>query len=667
MKGGNEDQGMTIRIIRFLNSLCLGLIGAYIFVSVLPHSLPWQMSNFARLRFIGEDAFYVRLPFLPNGFRCSKFDFLLSAFVLLALLLAAIPFHHVKRTLRSLLNHSGPFFTGILASYFFLFSLIPGEPDFVRDGTSVVYYLVISTFGALLLILATMPIIRRALTAVPIKDFFKHVYLLARYLVIDSPLFFYLFALFVIELVAAFLISYFVFDHLAHVQDGIAQLFHAKIFAKGMLVAPAPPAPELFDFIHAIINDGKWYSQYPPGHTFLLMIGILAGAPWLINPLLGALTVVLIHFLGQELHGETVGRLSALLALFSPFLLFMNSEFMNHTSALFFFVIFLLFFAKAVKNGRLTDGAVAGAALGWFVLIRPYSAAALAIPFLLYGFFQSVKRFHELKNSIAGFVLLFLVLVGILLSFNSLTNGSPFLFGYELKWGPQGNPGFGNAGWGEPLTLLRALHQTVSNLNGMNKYLFELPVPSLLFLMLLFFSGTKNRWDFMFVSGFLTLLGAYFLYWFQDWCFGPRFLFESSVLLIILTARFIHRLPYLWRNILGFTSSIFRIRVATFVGFAILFLVGHATNLPPHIRFYSKSYWQVNSEPIRALDEQHITRGIILTQSYYGSVFQANDPFLAEGNIYAIFNASRNHVLINSYPGLPVYRVNGSTVERIPR
>lgn len=658
---------MTIRTVRFINSLCLMFLGAYVFATVLPHRMPWQMISFARLRIIGEKTFYVRLPFLPDGFLCSKADLLLAAFVLAALLIASIPFHHWKSSLRSLRSHTRAFFAGLIASEFFILTLIPGEPDFVRDGASVIFYLVMSTLGAMLFIVGMMPVITRAVEMASFKEFLRRTYLFARRCFLDSPVPLFLGILFIIELIAANVISYYVFDHLAHVQDSIAQLFHAKIFAKGVLTAPAPPAPEFFDFTHAIINEGKWYSQYPPGHSFLLMFGVFIGAPWLINPFFGAFTVVLLYFLGKELHGEAVGRLSALLALLSPFLLFMNSEYMNHTSALFFFVIFLLFFVKAMKNGRLLDGAVAGAALGWFVLIRPYSAAALSLPFLLYGFTQLLRRFREVRNATIGFTVLLLVMVGILLSFNFLTNGDPLLFGYELRWGPQTNPGFGNAGWGEPLTPLRAMHQTVSNLNGMNKYLFELPIPSLLFVVLLFLSGQKNRWDYLFVAGFLTLAGAYFFYWFQDWCFGPRFLFESSALIIILTARAIQLLPHFWKNILGFSTSVIRVRIASFAVIGLLFLIGHLTNIPPHIRFYSKSYWRVTSEPLRALEKQHITRALIFAKSRYGSVFQANDPFLKEGNIYAINNSTRNHILMDCYPELPAFRVDGSTIERLPR
>ena len=41
-------------------------------------------------------------------------------------------------------------------------------------------------------------------------------------------------------------------------------------------------------------------------------LGVLIGAPWLVNPVLGALSVLAIHGLAKETHGPGVARLAAL-------------------------------------------------------------------------------------------------------------------------------------------------------------------------------------------------------------------------------------------------------------------------------------------------------------------------------------------------------------------
>jgi hypothetical protein len=77
----------------------------------------------------------------------------------------------------------------------------------------------------------------------------------------------FLFIIFFTPLLATLFMSHFVFDQIPHVQDSIAQLFQAKIFASGRLYATSHPLREFFDYTH-MINNGKWYSQYPPGMRF---------------------------------------------------------------------------------------------------------------------------------------------------------------------------------------------------------------------------------------------------------------------------------------------------------------------------------------------------------------------------------------------------------------
>jgi len=99
------------------------------------------------------------------------------------------------------------------------------------------------------------------------------------------------------------LFSFFIFNHIPRVHDEIDNLFQAKIFKSGRLYVPSPCAKESFDFPH-MINNGKWYSHYTPGYPFLVLLGLLVQAPWLINPLLAALSIILFYFLGKEIFNS---------------------------------------------------------------------------------------------------------------------------------------------------------------------------------------------------------------------------------------------------------------------------------------------------------------------------------------------------------------------------
>jgi hypothetical protein len=314
-----------------------------------------------------------------------------------------------------------------------------------------------------------------------------------------------------VTLVAAVLSSV-VFGRIPHVQDSIAQLFQARIFAHGRLWMPSPPLHGFFDYAH-IISDGRWYSQYPPGHSLLLVPGVWLGLPWLVNPLLGGLSVVGIFLLAREAFGRAAARAAAVLAVLSPFLVLMASEFMAHVSGLFAVTWFLLYALRTWRSGSRRDAGIGGAFLLLAVLVRPYTAFACALPVFAhagwwYGMARSraarspvavageagdrvveapSARFHAARSKVAfppWRPLLILaaggaagaVLYGL---YNWGTTGDPLTPGYIRLYGPSHGLGFGKGSWGPPHTLVRGLRHAGANLVTLNHDLFAWPLTSL--------------------------------------------------------------------------------------------------------------------------------------------------------------------------------------------
>lgn len=655
---------MFLRIVPALIRAVLFFLGLLIVLTLIPHQSPWRLTNISRTVIDDTVCFIIDLAVVPSTFILSTRVTFIVTLILLVVVVAALPRKELGSAWRSFRGNARAFASGLIAFDLFVLMLMPAELDFVRDGTSVTFYLVVSSLGLALMTIAGAPTI--LLMYDRSSNFLQRAYQTVKRLALSSSPYAFVGGLALAGFALTNIISYTLFDHIPHVQDSIAQAFHGKIFAQGALFAPAPPwPPDFFNFLHMIIREGQWYSQYPPGHSVLLAAGYLVGAPWIVNPLFGSLTIVVTYALGKEVFDETAGRIAAALTLLSPFLLFMSSEFMNHTTALFFFVLFILYFAKSLRTGSFLHGLLAGGALGWLTHIRPYSAPTLAAPFLLYGLFLAFKRWPEIWRAALGLAAAFSLFLALLLGFNWATNGDPFLFGFQVLWGEKVQPGFGQSGWGEVHTPLRGLQQSLSNLNGLNKYLFELPIPSLLLLVPLFFSGKHNRWDYLFVGSFLSLLFAYFFYWFQDWCFGPRFLFEASVPLILIAARSIQHLPTLWNDVFGFHTERTKVRILSLSGLAFLFALGFATNLPPHIQFYGQSYWGVNTDVVKAVKEAGIERGLIFVKSYYGSVFLENDPFLKSPIMYVNDLESDNQILMKRFPDYPAFRAINGRLEPI--
>jgi hypothetical protein len=341
--------------------------------------------------------------------------------------------------------------------------------------------------------------------------------------------------------------SYFLFDHIPHVHDEIDYLFQAKIFKYGKLYMPSPPAKEFFDFPH-IINNGRWYSQYTPGYPFMLLLGLIVGAPWILNPLFAAFSIVLFYFLGKEIFNKTVGLFSAILGSISIWFLLMSSTMMSHTSCMFFLALFLLFLFRSLKNPSVANGVCAALALGMALLIRPFTSFLVAFSFLV---FYTLNQWLKLKSStknIAAFTLTMLLVLSVLMAYNTATNGDPLRMGYVVCYGKEVLPGFGRSGCYDFIhTPYRGAMNTGLYLKSLNTYLFGWPFSLVLALFPLLILGrvkpdTRKKILLLF-SGFICLMVGYFFYWGTVETIGPRFYFEGIPILILLSALGLYELP----------------------------------------------------------------------------------------------------------------------------
>jgi hypothetical protein len=302
-----------------------------------------------------------------------------------------------------------------------------------------------------------------------------------------------------------------------------------------------------------MINNGRWYSQYTPGFPLLLLPGLICGVPWLVNPVLAALSVILLYFLGKEVYDRRVGLLAALLGSVSPWFLVMSSTMMSHTSSLFFTAFFLFFLFRSVHRPDVLNGALAGLGLGMALLIRPYNAALMSFPFLVYYAFQLFKGTGNRWRNPLALILTFLLFGSILLLYNQLTNGHPLRMGYVVSYGGGVLPGLGRAAIPEfTLTPLRAAENIKEYLSALNADLFKWPLSSFLALLPLLWlaraAPVYRKRDLLLFLGFLFLLIGYFFYWGTSVLLGARLIFECAVLLFLLSARGISQAPSLLKR-----------------------------------------------------------------------------------------------------------------------
>ncbi len=468
------------------------------------------------------------------------------------------------------------------------------------------------------------------------------------------------------------LVNWFVLGGIPHVQDSIAQFFQAKVFAHGFLALPSPDDPEFFERIYVVSESGKWYSIYPPGHALVLSLGVLAGFPFLVNPLISALTVPFFFLFARKHVSPFAARTGCLLLSLSPFYLMMGSGFMNHPTSLFFLTLFLLFFMdvspKAPSFRTRFKIVAAGLFFGMAFLIRPMTALA----FLTGSVLWTAIRFRSAMKRLVAIALLFVL--GTVppaifyLTYNAHATGNPFLTGYEKYFG--GNPlGFGKRPWGaEPLgpklpnevfhSPTRGLANTICNLNALNAYLFGWPVPSLLFAFLLFLPWMRrtpfDRW--LIGSCFLVLL-VYFFYFFQDYCYGPRFIYETAPLWALLSARGIEACLSRLRSARLLSGH--QARGLVFSWLAIFFLIAFSTSWVERYNELNDDYWGARKEiavMLRAgVEEKNAV--IFVEDDYdYISAFSFLDPLLDRGWIVVNdCDPEANEAFLHRYREWPVY------------
>jgi len=160
--------------------------------------------------------------------------------------------------------------------------------------------------------------------------------------------------------------------------DDYSYLYQAKLFAAGKLYAtdslydPTLPFYDCLETFCLRDDQGHRFSKYPPGWPAFLAIGAKLRAPWLIDPLLGALLVFLILKYTQDRMGKELVPATSILLSFCFFLCYYAGSFRPHiATALFVFVAFLIYDAveRHPAHSKLWLF-VAGALLGYSAMIR---------------------------------------------------------------------------------------------------------------------------------------------------------------------------------------------------------------------------------------------------------------------------------------------------------
>ena len=456
-----------------------------------------------------------------------------------------------------------------------------------------------------------------------------------------------------------------VLDPWPHVSDEVSYWFQARAFAAGRSSLTAPDA-DLQGFFPAewvVADHGRWFSVFPPGWPLLLAIGVKLGVPWLVNPALGALALLVIDRLVLRLAGEAKALAATILCASSPFFLFMGASFMSHPASLLFTALSTLLLFEGASTGRRMPFVLSGCCSGLALLVRPLDAVSLWAASAAY-----LALRHRTKEKLLGTCLSALgpaagAVVYVL--YNHALSDRWLVPLFQLT-SPHNRLGFGAdvglpwSGFSSPgHNPWRAALNLNFNLAVLSADLFGWPISSLcpaLWLVCFGRLSLPHRWA---AAAALGLALAYALYWYHGVCFGARFYFDALPALLVLTVEGLGQaraaLATRWEDVAA------RRALATLAAFVVACFVFSATVYVPIVSFFEPYHnqWNVDGELADFVAARSIKSGIVfvgptLYDYERALLWNALEPGAGDV-IYAFERGADDEALVRRFPGRPVF------------
>jgi len=233
---------------------------------------------------------------------------------------------------------------------------------------------------------------------------------------------------FCLLLLMVFILSIFalkVLQNFPNSADEYVYLFEANTFASGRLYADPPPMLELFRFFHIIEREGRYFGIFPPGYPILLSIGVIMRIPWIINPLLGAMTIFLIYLIALHLFNRQIAILSCILAFFTPYFILNSASYFSHAACTFFLALLVYSYIKSHGTYRLFWYFMIGASSGYAFNTRYMESVVTIIPI---GIILAVKLLRNPKKMLKPCLAIFmggLIFLGLFMMYNTIIIGDP--------------------------------------------------------------------------------------------------------------------------------------------------------------------------------------------------------------------------------------------------
>lgn len=393
--------------------------------------------------------------------------------------------------------------------------------------------------------------------------------------------------------------------------DEVAQVVQARILAQGKVWLAAPSAPEFRSLLHILDSDGKWYAQFPPGGPLVLVPGVWLGATWLVGPVLGGASVAAFWGIARRLLPAGAALGTSILFLSTPFVVTMSASHMNHVAALWWLLVASLAIVRVGEGAGGWWPLVLGLSLGMLAATRPVDAAAYALPAGAWMSWRARGGGAAAREWLLSGVGVALP-VAALLWWNVATTGSPTLLAYEKLWGPEHGLGFHQPPWGEAHTPAAGLELVSLYFLRLQTYLFETPVPSLVFVAAgLAVARLRSAVERTWLAGGVLLVLLYFMYWHDGFYLGPRFMYLLAPFFVLVTGGLVSRLGALVTNDL--------VRRGAWSALAASGVMAVTLNVPERWGQYSAGLSIMRQDPVALVERAGVRGSLILVRESWGA------------------------------------------------
>ncbi len=478
----------------------------------------------------------------------------------------------------------------------------------------------------------------------------------------------------------ATLLVVFSYDMHPHVPDEVAYIYQAKYFSEGSLSVPAPPVPEATEVYLIDCDQQRCISTVPPGWPAMLAVGEKLGLPWMVNPVLAGINVLLLFSLLSNLYDRRMSRLGVLLVAASPWYLLISMSFMTHTFSLTCALVSALSVVKMYQGKTFLWGVLAGLAIGILSLNRPLEGVMVAVVLGLATLFIPGKRFRLGPVMILGISTLSIAV--LVFPYNEAMTGDPFKFPImeyaDKVLGPGVNSlGFGadkGISWGglDPFPghgLPDVVVNAMLNIVAMNIEMFGWSVGSLLLIIFMLLSRTPGRYinaDKWMLFFLFIIFAMQSLYWFSGGPdFGARYYYLAVIPLIALT---VQAVSWLGKTISDSEQFSCDGSVLVIVGIFILSFSAMVNFLPWRAIDKYHNYRGMRSDIRNLIDENNFGRSLILINGKShpdldsAIIYSTIDPYANGPVIVWNRNSEVKKSLLKAYPDRKVWVVDGPSI-----